>query len=241
MGERQGLLKFWLVSNSAPPEYIPMEFEVILWVVLLVAAVAVVGFFLNRESWRSIHKNYKLFSERYGLELTRPEAKGFGLFHASPSLHGIYQDREMSIQTISAGIKDSRHSETAVHLQTALREDCILLIRSKRGLNRLERSEFKKLVKVSGPSESFNKRLSIMTNRPEWVSEKITATMCDALLEGLGSTTGTMLLVKGRMTYRELGLLSGKKSQARMDQMIEQLLWLATSLEDGDSSEARSD
>lgn len=208
-----------------------MDFEVVAWVVLLVATVLVVGFVLNRESWRSIRRNYEFFANKYGLELSQPEARGFGLFKASPSLFGKWEDREMSVQTISAGLKDSRHSETAVHLETGLRDDCILLIRSKKGLNRLERSEFKKLVKVAGPTPEFDKRISIQTNRPEWVSEKISASMCETLLEGLGSTTGTILLVKGRLTYRELGILSGKGTRERIDRMINQLRWLADSLE----------
>jgi len=212
-----------------------MEVEVVVWVVLVILAVLVVGFFLNRGAWRSIRANYQFFSGKYGLVLTEPQAKGFGLFRASPSLHGHWEGREMSLQTVSAGLKDSRHAETAVHLQTALREDCILLIRSKKGLNRLERSEFKKLTKVAGPTEAFNKRISLTTNRPEWVSQKITAPMCETLLEGLGSTSGTILLIKGRLTYRELGLLSGKATQARIDRMIGQLRWLADSLEDGEA------
>ncbi|MBC2600605.1 hypothetical protein [Puniceicoccus vermicola] len=212
-----------------------MELEIVVWVVLLVLAVILIGFFLNRGSWRSIQKNFEFLAENYDLEVTQPEAKGFGLFKASPSVYGKWDEREMSVQTMSAGLKDSRHSETAVHLQTALREDCILLIRSKKGMNRLERSEFKKLIKVNGPTKEFNKRITITTNRPDWISEKITSSMCERILKDLGSTTGTILLVKGRMSYRELGLLSGAGTLARVDRMIEHLRWLTESLEDGEA------
>ncbi|MGE9290281.1 MAG: hypothetical protein ACQKBT_04775 [Puniceicoccales bacterium] len=212
--------------------------EIVVWVVLLIAAVLLIGFFLNRGSWRSIRENYGSLSEKYGLELSQPEPKGFGLFQASPSLYGKWEGREMSVQTVAAGLKDSRHSETAVHLQTALRGDCILLIRSKKGLNRLERSEFKKLIKVNGPSDEFNKRIGITSNRPDWVSEKITASMCERILSDLGSTTGTILLVKGRMSYRELGVLSGAGTLERVNRMIALLKWLTDSLEDGEPESA---
>lgn len=208
-----------------------MEFEVIVGVIALFLAVGGLGFFLSRRSWQSIRKNYALLAERHGLDLTQPEAKGFGLFQASPYLFGEWNGRKTSVQTVTAGLKDSRQAETAVHLETHLREDCVLIIRSKRGINRLERAEFKKLVRIKGPSESFDKRLSITSNRPEWVSEKITAAMCGRLLEDLAATTGTVLLVKGRLTYRETGLLSGARSLERIEKMMLLLLWLAESME----------
>ncbi len=209
-----------------------MELEIVALVFVLAIAVFLIGFYLNRGSWQSIRKNYEYLAERYDLEITQPEPKGFGIFQASPSLYGEWDGREMSVQTMSAGLKDSRHSETAIHLATGIREDCLLIIRSKKGLNRLERSEFKKLVKVSGPTEEFNKRIAITTNRPEWISQKITPSMCIRLLQKFGNTGGTILLTKGRLTYRELGLLSGSQTLARIEQMITELKWLAESLEE---------
>jgi len=210
-----------------------MEIEIVVWTVLLFAAIIGVGLYVSRRSWHSIRANYEILAGKYGLEITQPEAKGFGLFQASPHLYGEWEGRKISVQTVTGGFKDSRHADTAVHLETGLRQDCVLTIRSKRGLNRLERSEFKKLTRVKGPSEDFDKRISIATNRPDWISEKITASMCERILADLGSTNGTILLVKGRFTYRELGLLNGVKTLARIEKMIAHLKWLTDILEDG--------
>ncbi|MEM0964637.1 MAG: hypothetical protein AAGJ81_00615 [Verrucomicrobiota bacterium] len=213
-----------------------MEWEVVAWVILLFLVIIGLGFMVTRRSSNSIRANFESLSHDYGLEITLPEAKGFGLFQASPSVFGEWEGRKMSVQTMTAGLKDSRQAETAVHLETALREDCRLVIRSKRGLNRLERSEFKKLIRVKGPSEDFDKRISIMTNRPEWVSERITAKMCERILAELGSTHGTVLLVKSTLTYRELGLLTGRGTVERIEMMIALLKWLADTLEDGEGA-----
>ncbi len=208
-----------------------MEWEVVLVVVAVFAAVVGFGFFLSRRSWRSIRANYGKLAEEYGLEITQPEAKGFGLFQASPYLFGEWKGRKMSIQTVASGLKDSRQAETAVHLETGLREDCVLVIRSKRGLNRLERAEFKKLVRIKGPNEEFDKRLTIASNRPDWISERVSSAMCERILEDLGGTSGTLLLVKGRLTYRETGLLSGASALKRIGRMAGMLLWFAETME----------
>lgn len=211
-----------------------METEVVVGALALFLGICGVGFVLSRRSWRSIRSNYAGLAEEYGLDLTQPEAKGFGLFQASPYLFGEWHGRKMSVQTVTAGLKDSRQAETAVHLETGLRDDCVLLVRSKRGLNRIERSEFKKLVRVKGPDETFDKRIAIASNRPEWASERITAAMCERLLAELGETAGTILLVKGRLTYRETGLLSGRRSLERIRRMIALLEWFAGELEGED-------
>tara|TARA_R100000027_G_scaffold54802_3_gene43893 strand:- start:5558 stop:6235 length:678 start_codon:yes stop_codon:yes gene_type:complete len=203
-------------------------------VVGLLVAVGLLGFYLNRQSWKSILKNYEALGNKYGLDLTQPEAKMLGLFRASPYLHGHWNRRETSVQTLGSGMKNTRQSGTAIFMETALREDCVMLIRSKKGLNRLERNEFKNLTKVNGPTEAFNKRVLIATNRPEWVSEKITSSMCERILEDLGSTSGTINLIKGRLGYQELGILSGAAAYERMDRMMTHLNWLANSLEDGE-------
>lgn len=199
----------------------------------LALSVFALGFFLSRRSWKSIRSNYRALADRYGLDLTQPEAKGFGLFQASPYLFGVWEGRKTSVQTVTAGLKDSRQAETAIHLETDLRPDCILMIRSKRGLNRIERSEFKNLSRVGGPGDEFDKRILIASNRPDWTSERITAPMCERIMEDLGSTAGTILLVKGRLTYRETGLLAGTRSLERIERMLALLKWLADSLEDG--------
>jgi len=208
-----------------------MEWEVILPVVVFFGVVVGLGFYLSRKSWRSIRSNYEKLAGTYGLELTQPAAKGFGLFQASPHLFGNWKGRKMSIQTVSAGLKDSRQAETAVHLETGLREDCVLVIRSKRGLNRLERVEFKKLVRIKGPTEEFDRRLSISSNRPDWVSERISASMCERILKDLGDTSGSGVLVKGRLTYRETGLISGTAALERIGRMAGMLLWFAEVME----------
>lgn len=208
-----------------------MGIEEILLILALLGAVVGLGFYLSKRSWRSIRANYQELSALYGLEMTLPEAKGFGLFQASPHLFGEWNGRKMSVQTVMAGLKDSRQSETAVHLETRLREDCVLVIRSKKGLNRLDRIEFKKLIRIKGPSPEFDKRISIDSNRPEWVSEKVTAPMCKRILEQLGETAGTLLLVKGRLTYRETGLLSGNSARARIEKMVDLMLWFAEEME----------
>ncbi len=210
-----------------------MEWEIVIGALALAFGVFVFGFFLSRRSWRSICANYQALADRYGLDLTQPAAKGFGLFQASPYLFGVWEGRKTSVQTVTAGLKDSRQAETAIHMETALRADCILMIRSKRGLNRMERSEFKNLSPVGGPGVEFDKRISIASNRPDWTSGRITAPMCERILDDLGKTAGTILLVKGRLTYRETGLLAGNRSLERIERMLVLLKWLADSLEDG--------
>ena len=210
-----------------------MEWEIVFGALALAAGIFVLGFFLSHRSWRSIRTNYRTLADKHGLDLTQPEAKGFGLFQASPYLFGVWEGRKTSVQTVTAGLKDSRQAETAIHLETDLRPDCILMIRSKRGLNRIERSEFKNLSRVGGPGDEFDKRISIASNRPDWISERITAPMCARILNDLGSTAGTILLVKGRLTYRETGLLSGARALDRIERMMVLLKWLADSLEDG--------
>jgi len=208
-----------------------MDWEAVVVIVTVFGAVFGFGIYLSRKSLRSIRTNYAALSEKFGLELTQPDAKGFGLFQAPPYLFGEWEGRKASVQTVMAGLKDSRQAETAVHLETALREDCILVLRSKRGLNRLERIEFKKLVRVKGPGEEFDRRISIATNRPDWVSEKVTAAMCEKLLAELGETSGTILLVKGRLSYRETGSLSGAATLKRIEKMMNLLQWFADEME----------
>lgn len=210
-----------------------MEWEVVIGALALALSVFALGLVLSRRSWRSIRSNYRALAERYGLDLTQPQAKGFGLFQASPYLFGVWDGRKTSVQTVTAGLRDSRQAETAIHLETHLRPDCILMIRSKRGLNRIERSEFRNLSRVGGPGGEFDKRISIASNRPDWVAERITAPMCRRILEDLGPTAGTILLVKGRLTYRETGLLAGARALDRIERMMVLLKWLAESLEDG--------
>ena len=214
-----------------------MDVLSILLAFVLLATVLGFGFYLNLHSHRSIKKNYQWLADEFGLHFHSSESKGFGLFRSPPYVSGLWDGREISIQTVTTGLSNSRQAETAINLQTGVNPSVLLHLQSRKGLNRLERSEFKGLQQVSGPTPEYDQKIRLMTNHPEWFGRIFDMDFLNKLRVHLGGTSGTILLVKGSLTYRETGLLAGAKSVERIHGMTIFLGTMADWLENREKGE----
>lgn len=212
-----------------------MDYFSLLLAFCLLAMVLGFGFYLNLHSHRSIHKNYEWIANEFGLHFQPSESKGFGLFRSPPYVSGVWDGREISVQTVTTGLSNSRQAETAINLQTGLDRSVLLHFQSKRGLNRLEKSEFKNLQQVRGLNQAYDQKIRLLTNDKDWFSRTCDSQFLEKLMEALGQTSGTILLVKGSLTYRETGLLAGTKSLARIHKMTLFLGSMADMLEEKES------
>ncbi len=204
--------------------------EVLLALGLLVL-VAGVALGLNAHSHRSLRRNVERLAGRFGLEEVSGPQPRIGLWPRPPALHGTWEGRELALEPVATGWKGTRQSVTALHMETSLRKDAIVRLRSRRGLNRLERSDLGKLTRVAGHKPEFDQRISVATNLPAWFVLRFPASTADRVLDELGTTAGSITLAQGRLSYHELGLPAGKNTAARLERVTLLLAHLATTLE----------
>ena len=197
---------------------------------LLVAFVTGLYWWLLRRSAGQIRRQYDGLAERYGLELTAPDAAMGGFVRPEPFVHGRYRGREISISAPGKGLQNTRQTETV--LKVAMSGGGLRVQIAGSGLlGRMgQRDSGEKKRWLSGDA-AFDGALDVRTNDGVRLAMLLAPEVRQALLGLLEGSGASLYAAGGGLALARPGLLADEAGRAFFEDAVEVLCNLAELLE----------
>lgn len=201
-------------------------------VLLLVAFIAVLYWWLLKRSAGQIRCQYESLAERFGLDLTTPEAAIGGFVRPEPFVYGRYLGREVSISAPGKGLQNTRQTETV--LKITLADSGFRLQILKNGLlGRIgQRDSGEKKRWLSGDA-GFDALFDVRTNNSERMAVLFTPEVRQALLGLLEGSGASLYAGGGVIALVRPGLVADEDGRVFFEKAVELLCLLAEQIEEG--------
>ncbi|MCH7226734.1 hypothetical protein [Haloferula sp. A504] len=200
---------------------------------LLLPLAACLGIFwiILRFSSARIANQYRLLSERFGLELDQPPAKMAGFVRPDPSLYGRYRGRELSFSAPGKGLKGTRQIESVVKLE--LRNRQLKAQMAPSGLlGGLRQRDSRGQDRWKSGEATFDQAVDVRTNEPKTLEEVLTDDRRTWLAGNLKSLKGSVYVGDGTIAYAKLGLIADDATRLKFEEVVDFLCDFAEAVED---------
>jgi hypothetical protein len=199
-------------------------------IVVLVIGIAALYWVILKNASEKILIQFKILSERLGLELHCPPPSLGGFVRAEPSLFGHIAGREVSISVPGKGLQNARQIETVLKLELKGRgfEAQIAQAGLLGGIR--QRDSGGKPRWKSGNAE-FDAAVDVRTRAADQFDHLLGADRRNWLITNLKQGKGTFYLGQSGLAYAELGLVANETRRERMEEVLTFLLDLAETIE----------
>ena len=201
----------------------------IISLILVFVGCAVMFWIILKFTSEKIVKQYRVLSERFGLELEQPSPQMGGFIRAEPSAYGVYREREISFSAPGKGLKGSRQTESVLKLE--LKDRKLRGQISVSGLLGLGQRGHGGQARWQSGDEAFDATVDLRTDHDDVFAEVLTDERRQQLATILKASKAMLYIAKGTMAYAEVGLIANDTTRQRFEEMVEFLCDFAEAVE----------
>ena len=193
---------------------------------IIVCIAAVVTHLRN---FRKLETQMRILGEKFGLELTVPEATMLGMYRRNPTLYGRYRGREMSIYPKGYGLDNTRQTDMAIRVATRAATSARFTLAKQKALAKL--GQVGRLKYSPTGDADFDRLFSIRSNNPEAIAELFGRERRRTFEKEWAEGNGFLELKDGTLTYLEFGLAYDEQKRLIIEHMAERCCDLAEELD----------
>ena len=206
-----------------------MGFEII-FIIVLIIAVALVYWIVLKSSAEKIATQYQLLAARFELALNQSAVKMRGFIRPEPSVYGSYRGREMSISVPGKGLQNTRQIESVLKLefkgsQLSAQLTAAGLLGGLRQRDSGGQSRWK-----SG-DERFDQTVDVRTDHGGALTALLTEERRMWLTSNLKRSKATLYIGGDNLAYAKIGLIADETTRKDFEEAAEFLCDLAESVE----------
>ena len=202
----------------------------IIFIIVLIIAVAFVYWVALKASAKKIATQYQLLAERFGLELNQATVRMGGFIRSEPSVFGSYRGREMSISAPGKGLQNTRQVESVLKLKLIDSQLSAQLTVSG-PLSGLRQRDSGGQDRWKSGDERFDRTVDVRTDQGEALAALLNEERRIWLTDTLKKSKATLYLGGGNLAYAKLGLIANEATRKDFEAATEFLCDLAESLE----------
>ncbi|MEM9080132.1 MAG: hypothetical protein AAGC74_05505 [Verrucomicrobiota bacterium] len=198
---------------------------------LILALVGSAGVFwvILKFSSEKITKQYRVLSERFGLELEQLPPQMGGFVRPEPTAYGIYREREISFSAPGKGLKGTRQIETV--LKVELKDRTLRGQISVTGLLGLGQRDHGGQARWQSGDQAFDAAVDVRTNQGEIFARVLTKERQQQLATILKASKATLYIADGTMAYAKLGLIADDATRQAFEEVVDFLCDFAETVE----------
>lgn len=194
----------------------------VLFVIVLVVGMAFFFWSLLRKTSQQISAQFAQLAQRFGLELTQPNAQLAGFNRPEPFVHGDYRGREISISVPGKGLQNTRQIETT--LKVGVSDKALSFQMTGSGLlGRMRQRDSGTRQRWSSGQPEFDQAIDVRTNNDTRLLRLLTEAELSRVQQLLLSSKGSLSCREGILVFSKLGLISNEAERIRFETATELL------------------
>jgi hypothetical protein len=202
----------------------------IIFIIVLIIAVALVYWIVLKSSAEKIVTQYQLLAARFELALNQSAAKMRGFIRPEPSVYGSYRGREMSISVPGKGLQNTRQIESVLKLE--LKGSLLSAQLTAAGpLSGLRQRGSHSQARWKSGDEHFDRAIDVRTDHGGALAALLTEERRMWLTSNLKKSKATLYIGGGNFAYAKLGLIADEATRKDFEAAAEFLCDLAESVE----------
>jgi hypothetical protein len=202
----------------------------IIFIIVLIIAVALVYWIVLKSSAEKIATQYQLLAARFELALNQSAAKMRGFIRPEPSVYGSYRGREMSISVPGKGLQNTRQIESVLKLE--LKGSLLSAQLTAAGpLSGLRQRGSHSQARWKSGDEHFDSAIDVRTDHGGALAALLTEERRMWLTSNLKKSKATLYIGGGNLAYAKLGLIADETTRKDFEAAAEFLCDLAESVE----------
>ena len=206
-----------------------MGFEII-FIIVLIIAVALVYWIVLKSSAEKIATQYQLLAARFELVLNQSAAKMRGFIRPEPSVYGSYRGREMSISVPGKGLQNTRQIESVLKLE--LKGSQLSAQLTAAGLlGGLRQRDSGGQRRWKSGDERFDQTVDVRTDHGWALTALLTEERRMWLTSNLKRSKATLYIGGDNLAYAKIGLIADETTRKDFEEAAEFLCDLAESVE----------
>ena len=204
------------------------------WILLAVVVgafviVCVAAVITHLRNFRKLEAQMRVLGEKFGLELTVPEATVLGLYRRNPTLYGRYRGREISIAPKGYGLDNTRQTDMAIKVATRAPSGLRFTMAKQKALAKL--GQVGRLKYTPTGDTEFDRLFSIRSSDPEALTAFFGRERQRVFEKDWAAGNGFLELKGSALTYLEFGLPYDDQKRVVIEHMTERVCDLAEELD----------
>jgi hypothetical protein len=202
----------------------------IIFIIVLIIAVALVYWIVLKSSAEKIVTQYQLLAARFELALNQSAAKMRGFIRPEPSVYGSYRGREMSISVPGKGLQNTRQIESVLKLE--LKGSLLSAQLTAAGpLSGLRQRGSHSQARWKSGDEHFDSAIDVRTDHGGALAALLTEERRMWLTSNLKKSKATLYIGGDNLAYAKIGLIADETTRKDFEEAAEFLCDLAESVE----------
>jgi hypothetical protein len=202
----------------------------IIFIIVLIIAVALVYWIVLKSSAEKIVTQYQLLAARFELALNQSAAKMRGFIRPEPSVYGSYRGREMSISVPGKGLQNARQIESVLKLE--LKGSLLSAQLTAAGpLSGLRQRGNHSQARWKSGDEHFDRAIDVRTDHGGALAALLTEERRMWLTSNLKKSKATLYIGGDNLAYAKIGLIADETTRKDFEEAAEFLCDLAESVE----------
>ena len=202
----------------------------IIFIIVLIIAVALVYWIVLKSSAEKIATQYQLLAARFELALNQSAAKMRGFIRPEPSVYGSYRGREMSISVPGKGLQNTRQIESVLKLE--LKGSLLSAQLTAAGpLSGLRQRGSHSQARWKSGDEHFDSAIDVRTDHGGALTALLTEERRMWLTSNLKRSKATLYIGGDNLAYAKIGLIADETTRKDFEEAAEFLYDLAESVE----------
>jgi hypothetical protein len=202
----------------------------IIFIIVLIIAVALVYWIVLKSSAEKIATQYQLLAARFELALNQSAAKMRGFIRPEPSVYGSYRGREMSISVPGKGLQNTRQIESVLKLE--LKGSLLSAQLTAAGpLSGLRQRGSHSQARWKSGDEHFDSAIDVRTDHGGALTALLTEERRMWLTSNLKRSKATLYIGGDNLAYAKIGLIADETTRKDFEEAAEFLCDLAESVE----------
>jgi hypothetical protein len=202
----------------------------IIFIIVLIIAVALVYWIVLKSSAEKIATQYQLLAARFELALNQSAAKMRGFIRPEPSVYGSYRGREMSISVPGRGLQNTRQIESVLKLE--LKGSLLSAQLTAAGpLSGLRQRGSHSQARWKSGDEHFDSAIDVRTDHGGALTALLTEERRMWLTSNLKRSKATLYIGGDNLAYAKIGLIADETTRKDFEEAAEFLCDLAESVE----------
>lgn len=196
---------------------------------VLLIATGIAAILYNMRLSKQVIRQFETLGERFGLEITVPQASLGGLYQRNPTLYGKHADREMSIYPRGYGMDNTRQTDVALRIETRAPKEFALTFAKRNAIAKL--GQMRRLEVCETGDAAFDKAFSLRSNNPGAASALFGAEMRERICGVWKADSGFLSLHDRILAYEEMGLPRSEAQSNHLEEVAKLCLELADALD----------